>query len=87
MHYEQAVRKLGDIQMRCQILLEAAMGLAYLHSQEGGFSAVVHLDVKRLAPFIFIMVHVHVLLNVQCMCWPCMVLTVCVVFQFQHIAG
>ena len=80
------MRKLGDIQMRCKIiLLEAAMGLAYLHSQEGGFSTVVHLDVKKLAPFIFIMVHVHI--NVQCMCWPCMVLTVCVVFQFQHIAG
>jgi len=40
--------------MRCTILLEAAMGLAYLHSEEGGLSAVVHLDVKRLASSIML---------------------------------
>ena len=40
-------RKLGDIQMRCNILLQAALGLSYLHSEEGGLSAAVHLDVKR----------------------------------------
>ena len=33
--------------MRCRILLEAAKGLAYLHSEEGGLTPVVHLDVKR----------------------------------------
>ena len=40
-------RKIGDIQMRCNILLQAALGLSYLHSEEGGLSAAVHLDVKR----------------------------------------
>ena len=33
--------------MRCNILLQAALGLSYLHSEEGGLSAAVHLDVKR----------------------------------------
>ena len=39
--------KLGDAQMRLKILYEAATGLAYLHSQEGGLVPVLHLDVKR----------------------------------------
>ena len=40
-------RKLGDAQMRLKILYEAATGLAYLHSREGGLVPVLHLDVKR----------------------------------------
>ena len=35
--------------MRCKLLLEAATGLAYLHSTEGGLEPILHLDVKRLA--------------------------------------
>jgi len=40
-------RGLGDSQMRIRILYEAATGLAYLHSKEGGLQPVLHLDVKR----------------------------------------
>ena len=36
----------GHIQQRIKNLLEAACGLAYLHSTEGGLPVVTHGDIK-----------------------------------------
>ncbi len=58
------VRKLGDIQMRMRIIYEAASGLAYLHSTEGGLEPILHLDVKG-ALLLYVWSHLHAL-HFQC---------------------
>ena len=40
-------RKLGDIQMRCNILLQATLGLSYLHSEEGGLLCTYRCEEVR----------------------------------------
>lgn len=44
----------------CRILIDAATGLAYLHSNEGSSKPVIHLDVKRYyiqtLPYIIIII-------------------------------